>query len=53
MKKDNDKLTISVNRDIKERYKELCEDLGLKVGKKIELFMQEELNKVGEDNESK
>jgi len=43
MKKENNKLTISVNNSIKERYKELCEKYGLKVGKQIELFMQEEL----------
>jgi len=43
MKKDNNKLTISVDNRIKERYKELCERHGLKVGKQIELFMTEEL----------
>ncbi len=48
MKKGNDKLTISVNEDIKERYKKFCEKNGLKIGKQIELFMLEELNKIKE-----
>ena len=46
MKKEKGKLTISVNKRIKEKYKETCEDRGLKLGKQIELFMQEELKKI-------
>jgi len=46
MKKENDKLTISVNKRIKEKYKESCGERGLKLGKQIELFMREELKKV-------
>ncbi len=45
MKKGNDKLTISVNKDIKDRYKEFCEEEGLKIGKQIEKFMFNELKK--------
>ena len=45
MKEGNDKLTISIDKKIKDRYKEICEKKGLKVGKQIELFMLEELNK--------
>ena len=45
MKKGNDKLTISVNKAIKCRFKEFCEERGLKIGKQIELFMKEELKK--------
>tara|TARA_Y100000310_G_C20627846_1_gene786957 strand:- start:975 stop:1133 length:159 start_codon:yes stop_codon:yes gene_type:complete len=47
MKKGNDKLTISVNKEIKDKYKEFCEEEGFKIGKKIEKFMEEELKKVG------
>lgn len=47
MKKGNDKLTISVNKDIKDRYKEFCEEEGLKIGKQIEKFMFNELKKQG------
>ena len=47
MKKDNDKLTVSVNKKIKEFYKEICEKEGLKVGKQLELFMLRELKKRG------
>lgn len=46
MKKGNDKLTISVNKSIKDKYKEFCEEEGLKIGKQIEKFMVEELKKI-------
>lgn len=46
MKKGNDKLTISVDKEIKEKYKEFCEERGLKIGKQIELFMQRKLKKM-------
>ena len=45
MKKGNDKLTISVNKRIKNKYKRICEKEGLKIGKQIELFMLNELKK--------
>ncbi len=45
MKDGNDKLTISVNKLIKDKYKQLCEEEGLKIGKQIELFMNNELKK--------
>jgi hypothetical protein len=47
MKKDNDKLTISVDKKIKDFYKEICEKEGLKIGKQLELFMLKELKKRG------
>ena len=47
MKKGNDKLTISVNKKIKDKYKKLCEEKGLRIGKQIELFMMEGLKKDG------
>jgi antitoxin component of RelBE/YafQ-DinJ toxin-antitoxin module len=47
MKKGNDKLTVSVDKNIKESYKKLCDQKGLKIGKQIELFMREELEKEG------
>jgi len=47
MKKGNDKLTISVNKHIKDLYKEICDKEGLKIGKKLELFMYSELKKRG------
>ena len=45
MKKGNDKLTISVDKSIKDKYKEFCEANGFIIGKKIELLMLEELKK--------
>jgi len=53
MKKGNDKLTISVRKDIKDRYKEFCDEEGLKIGKQIEKFMASELKKIGVDLEKK
>jgi len=47
MKKGNDKLTISVNKQIKDQYKEICDREGLKIGKQLELFMKQELKKRG------
>jgi len=47
MKKGNDKLTISVNKQIKDLYKEICDKEGLKIGKQLELSMYEELKKRG------
>jgi len=47
MKQGNDKLTISVNEQIKDLYKEICDREGLKIGKQIELFMYGELKKRG------
>ena len=49
MKEGNDKLTISVNEEIKEKYKEFCDKNGLKIGKQIELFMENELRKISDD----
>ena len=47
MKKGNDKLTISVSKEIKDKYKEFCEEEGLMIGKQIEKFMLSELKKRG------
>jgi len=48
MKKDNDKLTISVDKIVKDKYKEFCEERGLKIGKQLEIFMKKELEKEDE-----
>ena len=40
-----DKLTILVDKEIKENYKEFCEKRGWKIGKQVEIFMQKELEK--------
>ncbi|MDP7244267.1 MAG: hypothetical protein QF568_02905 [Flavobacteriales bacterium] len=47
MKKGNDKLTISIDKRIKDLFKEICDEEGLKVGKQIELFLLQELKKRG------
>ncbi len=47
MKQGNDKLTVSVNKKIKDLFKKICDEEGLKVGKQLELFMLKELKKRG------
>ena len=47
MKKENDKLTIAVDKKVKDFYKELCDKEGLKIGKQLEIFMLNELKKKG------
>tara|TARA_Y100000310_G_C20407233_1_gene680236 strand:- start:48 stop:200 length:153 start_codon:yes stop_codon:yes gene_type:complete len=47
MKKGHDKLTLSVNKNIKDLYKEICEEEGLVLSKQIEKFMENELKKRG------
>jgi len=49
MKKGNDKLTLSVNKKIKDLYKQICEEEGLMLSKQIENFMLNELKKKGKD----
>ncbi|MBS3091543.1 hypothetical protein J4217_03800 [Candidatus Pacearchaeota archaeon] len=43
MKREKDKLTILINKEVKDKYKEFCEKKGLKIGKQVEIFMQTEL----------
>ena len=43
VKKGNDKLTLSINKRIKEEYKKFCEENGLQISKQLELFMKKEL----------
>ena len=45
-----DKLTILINGEVKKKYKEYCEELGLIIGKQIELFMENELRKIKKDD---
>ncbi len=45
MKKGNDKLTLSVDKKVKDLYKKVCDDEGLLLSKQIEKFMEEELKK--------
>lgn len=45
MKKGHDKLTLSVNKKIKDSYKQFCEKEGLMLSKQIEMFMLNEIKK--------
>ena len=47
MKKGNDKLTLSVDKKVKDLYKQICDEEGLLLSKQIERFMKEELKKRG------
>jgi hypothetical protein len=42
----NKRITLSVDAEIYEKYKEYCEKKGLIISKQIENFMREELNKI-------
>jgi len=44
MKKGNYKLTISIDMEIIDKFKALCETRGLKLGKQIELLIKEKLD---------
>ena len=46
MKQGNDKLTLSVNKRVKDLFKEYCEKEGLLLSKQIEKFMESELKKL-------
>jgi len=52
MKAGNEKLTLSVNKEVKDSYKKICDSEGLKIGKQIELFMHAELVKRGKLEQS-
>jgi antitoxin component of RelBE/YafQ-DinJ toxin-antitoxin module len=45
MKKGNTKFTISVNEKIKDEFKEICDNEGLKPGKLLEIYMLSEIKK--------
>lgn len=49
MRQGNDKLTLSVNKKIKDLYKQICDKEGLKIGKQLELFMSNEIKKRGKN----
>lgn len=51
MKQGNDKLTLSVNKTIKDTFKAICEEEGLKIGKQLELFMLREIKKREQNEE--
>lgn len=45
-KREKDKLTVLIDKEIKEKYKEHCDKKGLILGKQIEIFMGNELNRI-------
>ena len=45
IKKGNAKLTLSVNEDILDSYKDYCEKEGIILSKQVEKFMDAELKK--------
>ena len=40
------KVTLSIDREIYEKYKKWCEDNAIMLSKKIELFMRDQLEKI-------
>ena len=54
MKKGNkDKLTVLIDKEIKDKYKEYCDSKGLILGKQIEIFMENELKNIKVKNAKK
>ncbi len=47
-----DKLTVLIDRNIKEKYRVFCDLRGLILGKQIELFMERELEKIEKGDRS-
>jgi hypothetical protein len=45
LKKGNEKLTLSINKEILKKYKELCEREGLVISKQVENFIKDQLKK--------
>ena len=46
-------IALSIEESIYDKYKELCNKKVNVLSKQVELFMEEELKKVGEKDESK
>ena len=46
VKSGNDKFTISVDRTVKEKFKQLCEEQGLAPGKQIELLLKKKIKEL-------
>jgi len=38
-----DKLTLSIDGKVLEKYKKYCEERGMKISSKVEIFMKKEL----------
>ncbi len=45
IKQGNDKLTLSINKEILQGYKKICNAKGLVISKQIENFMKDEIKK--------
>ena len=43
IKKGNVKLTLSINKDILEKFKEVCKTKGIIISKQVEMFMEKQL----------
>lgn len=48
-KKVKDKLTILIDREVKEKYREYCDSRGLILGKQIEILLKRELEIIEKD----
>lgn len=46
-----DKLTVLIDKEIKNRYVKYCNSKGFIIGKQIEIFMENELDKKENKNE--
>lgn len=46
IKRGNMKLTLSIDKDILERYKKYCEKEGIIMSKQVEKFMKKQLKEI-------
>ncbi|HLC91223.1 MAG TPA: hypothetical protein VJI15_05660 [Candidatus Nanoarchaeia archaeon] len=46
VKQGNDKFTISVDKAIKDHFKQLCEQYGLQPGKQIEILLKQKIEEL-------
>ena len=52
-KREKDKLTVLIDKQINQDYKEYCNSKGLIIGKQIELFMESELKRIDDSKRLK
>ena len=45
IKQGNAKLTLSINKEILEKFKDVCETQGMIISKQVEKFMEKQLKK--------
>jgi hypothetical protein len=50
-KRNKDKFTIFIDKDLRDKYKEFCEDEGFVASRRIEKFIEKELAKAKQEKD--